>query len=92
MSLNIVVFIKPKSEYIEEYMSLLIKLKNITIKEDGCYLFDVYRYMDKVVLIEEWESQNSINFHMEQEYTKEFINSISDNIEEQEIFRLNKIE
>ncbi|TFH90266.1 putative quinol monooxygenase [Vibrio ouci] len=92
MSKNIVVFIKVNQENFKEFGSLLSKLREMTLAEEGCERFDTYIVGDEYVLIERWESQESIDLHMEFNYTVDFINNTEIMIKETRVFRLEDIE
>ncbi|MFV8846113.1 putative quinol monooxygenase [Serratia fonticola] len=92
MSLNIVVFIKPEASFFKEFGLKLATLKELTVKESGCDIFDFYIFENKFVLIERWTNQVAIDAHMEETYTKEFINQTKAHLERTEVFRLENIQ
>ena len=92
MSLNIVVFIKPEARFFKEIGLKLATLKQLTVNESDCDIFDFYIFENKYVLIERWANQVAIDAHMGETYTKEFINQTKAHIEGTEVFRLENIQ
>ena len=92
MSVKIVVFIEVKDEYFAEFGSLILGLRSKTLSEDGCIEFDVYKHQKDYVLIEEWESQESIDLHMDQSYTKFFQEKTKNHIVSTRVNRLEYLE
>ncbi|KAA0015599.1 hypothetical protein F0A16_19960 [Salinicola corii] len=88
MSLNIVVFIIPEAGFFKEFGRKLAILKELTINENGCEIFDVYIFENKYVLIERWADQAAIDAHMREIYTEEFINQTKAHLEGIEVYRL----
>ncbi|KOP34250.1 MULTISPECIES: putative quinol monooxygenase [Xenorhabdus] len=88
MSINIVVFIKPNISVFRYFGEKLSLLREVTLLEEGCDIFDFYTYADKYVLIERWESQESIDLHMNKNYTLSFIEQTKDSLISTEVFRL----
>ncbi|MBD2806455.1 antibiotic biosynthesis monooxygenase [Xenorhabdus sp. ZM] len=89
MSINIVVFIKPNISDFRYFGEKLSILREITLQEEGCDVFDFYTFEGKYVLIERWESQECIDLHMNKDYTFSFIDQTRDFVISTEIFRLN---
>ncbi|MBD2784461.1 hypothetical protein ID858_12245 [Xenorhabdus sp. DI] len=88
MSINIVVFIKPEALLFNEFGGNLSVLREMSLLEDDCDLFDFYIYEDKYVLIERWKSQKGIDYHMKQDYTLSFIEKAKETVITTEVFRL----
>lgn len=91
MSLNIVVFIKPEADFFTDFGKKLAALKEMTLRESGCDIFDFYKFENKYVLIERWADKAAIDAHMEEAYTKEFILQTKAHLEETEVFKLENI-
>lgn len=91
MSLNIVVFIEPEHDFLAEFKQLLTRLAELTLKETGCEVFDVFSHENKCVLIERWHSQHSIDQHMAEPWTQEFIKKTKNRIVSTDVYRLQNI-
>ncbi|MDE9518921.1 hypothetical protein KKJ17_14590 [Xenorhabdus bovienii] len=78
MSINIVVFIKPNISVFRCFGEKLSILREVTLLEAGCDIFDFYTCEDKYVLIERWESQESLDLHINKDYTFSFIEQTKD--------------
>lgn len=92
MSLNIVVFIKPEADFFKEFGLKLATLKELTVNESGCNIFDIYIFEKHYVLIERWADQAAIDAHMEETYTKEFISQTKAHLAGTDVFRLENIQ
>ncbi|AGX42177.1 putative quinol monooxygenase [Clostridium saccharobutylicum] len=65
-----------KHDKIEEVLKLAKELAEITVKEEGCIKYEMYQdENDETILtmIEEWESRDALNKHMESEHFKRIV-------------------
>ncbi len=88
MKINIIVFIKPKQEFMPMITSWFSALRTKTLLESGCLQFEVYQHEQELVLIEEWQDQSAIDEHMIKKYTQKFIQAIDGKIEKKSIYQL----
>lgn len=68
---------KIKQDRIEEFLALASKLREETnAKDEGCIHYDLYRDKDDpsvLTFLEEWESMEALEKHMEAEHFKEIV-------------------
>jgi quinol monooxygenase YgiN len=75
--ITIIVPIKAKKEFIKVVREKLLKLAELTQQEDGniCYcLHQVKDEADHFVIYEKWKNQTALDYHMNQDYLKNFLN------------------
>lgn len=75
--ITIIVPINAKPEFKEEVRKKLLDLTVMTNQEDGniCYrLHQVDNEPCKFVIYEKWRNQAALDFHMNQDYLKAFLN------------------
>jgi quinol monooxygenase YgiN len=74
--ITIVVPIRAKTEYRQEIREKLLKLTELTIREDGNVCYNLHQAdddPDQFVIYEKWKNQTALDFHMNQEYLKNFL-------------------
>lgn len=91
MSIDIVVFITPAEHFSEEFSGLILDLKKDTLLEAGCFQFDVFKHNKDYVLIEKWQDQAAIDFHMQKSYTSIFKEKINGKIINTTVNRLESL-
>lgn len=65
-----------KQDKIEEFSRLAKESAEITVNEEGCIKYEMYQdENDETILtmIEEWESRDSLNKHMNSEHFKRIV-------------------
>jgi quinol monooxygenase YgiN len=85
--ITIIVPVKARKEFIKTVREKLLKLAELTQKEDGniCYcLNQVKDEPDHFVIYEKWKNQTALDYHMNQDYLKSFL-SESKNLLTEEI-------
>ncbi len=63
------VFSTPKKEYKQTFIEHMARLSEVVKQEDGCItylLLEDPNHPTRLVLFEEWESQEALNKHLEQ--------------------------
>lgn len=74
--ITIVVPIKAKTEYRQEIREKLLKLAELTCREEGNICYNLHQANDdpdQFVIYEKWKNQTALDFHMNQEYLKDFL-------------------
>jgi len=75
--ITIIVPIKAKAEFRTKVRGKLLEMTALTNQEDGniCYcLHQVTDDSDQFVIYEKWKNQAALDFHMNQDYLKNFLN------------------
>ena len=75
--ISIIVPIKAKSEFRTKVKNKLLELSTLTNKEDGniCYCLHVAKDdPNQFIIYEQWKNQAALDFHMNQDYLKAFLN------------------
>lgn len=75
--ITIVVPIKAKTEFRTEVKNKLLELTALTNKEDGNICYCLHQAKDdpnQFIIYEKWKNQTALDFHMNQEYLKAFLN------------------
>ena len=74
--ITIVVPIKAKTECRQEVRERLLKLTELTLREAGNICYNLHQAdddPDQFVIYEKWKNQTALDFHMNQEYLKDFL-------------------
>ncbi|MCC9138466.1 putative quinol monooxygenase [Pontibacter silvestris] len=77
--LYITAAIKVKPEAIEALTDIFEPLVTATRREQGCHRYEAHRPTDDpatIIMLEEWQSEESIQAHNQSEHFQQFITSI----------------
>jgi len=86
--LSIVAVMKVKPEAIKEIMPIFQALVQGSQEEDGCISYNLHQDINdstRFVMLEEWKSQEAIDFHNTTEHYKKFKELSKDIIEKSEV-------
>ncbi len=92
MNIYLTIIVKAKLEHLQDIKTLLYRLPELSLKEKGCIEYDVHQSIDdqtNFILNEKWESLESLFFHNQQDYSKEFFASFN-KLQEQPIMYRSK--
>lgn len=92
----LVVKVKVKEEFSNEVYTFMKALHKLTHELDsGCIQYDLHKIKDQVstfCFIETWESQESLDEHMQKEHFKNFMEFTESKVEDMQIDFLEKYE
>lgn len=89
--ITINVFLKVKEECRRDYLRLIGELVQASLKEDGCQIYkhgEDTGHPNEFVIIENWESQASLDAHNKTAHFQKFANSISPYLSEDFVIKL----
>jgi quinol monooxygenase YgiN len=75
--ITIIVPIKAKTEFRDEVKKTLLNLSELTNQEVGNICYCLHQANDdsnQFVIYEKWKDQAALDFHMNQDYLKDFLN------------------
>jgi|GEM_PF-2339144 len=93
---SLIVKIIPKKESFVSLKSKLQELRDITLKETGCYLYLLHESLENttqcIYIYESFHSKEDFDFHVQQDYMKEIFNLFETELEKSpEITQLTNI-
>lgn len=93
--LKIVAIIKVKPQAVKDIMPIFEKIVSGSQKEEGCIYYNLHqdtKDSTRFVMLEEWKSQDAIDFHNNTEHFKAFKEAAKDKIESSEVTVIKTVE
>lgn len=82
-TLRIIATINIKHAYLDQFKEEIKQLIKLSRKEEGCRQYELYQEISDpllFVIMEMWDSQQSIDKHNNTEHFKHFVNFINDKV------------
>jgi quinol monooxygenase YgiN len=93
--ITVVAKIKTRPEVVEKVREALLKLVEPTLqKDDGCINYDLYQDNEDPSLfffLENWESEELLNKHLDSEHIKAYRDATEGLIEQRDLYRITRI-